>query len=46
MATYHATYVLSGNPDCGDQKATDFRDSPLFRTVYDAGGVTIWQVAG
>jgi hypothetical protein len=46
MANYGATYVLSsgGALDCsGDQ--TDFFASPLFETVYDEDGVTIWRLA-
>jgi hypothetical protein len=46
MATYGATYVLTGYVDCGDQTATDFAASPLFQTVYDAGGVAIWELVG
>jgi hypothetical protein len=46
MAKYNATYVLSsgGNPDCGDSTPTDFKASSLFQTVYDVGGVAIWQL--
>ena len=46
MANYGATYVLSSGSalDCsGDQ--TDFFASPLFETVYDEDGVTIWRLA-
>jgi len=46
MATYGATYVLStgGELDCPGAP-TDFGSSPLFETVYDADGVTIWERA-
>ena len=45
MAIYGATYVLSsgGNP-CGGADRTDFDASPLFETVYDGCGVTVWRV--
>jgi len=47
MATYAATYVLSsgGNP-CADGggNGTDFASSPLFETVYDEDGVTVWRL--
>ena len=45
MASYGATYVLSsgGNP-CGAGPSTSFGDSPLFETVFDEGGVTVWRV--
>jgi hypothetical protein len=47
MARYGATYALSlGGHDCGDTTPTDFGASPLFRTVYDAGGVGIWRLVG
>jgi hypothetical protein len=47
MAIYKATYVLSsgGNP-CDGADSTDFSSSPLFKTVYDTDGVTVWQLAG
>ena len=47
MAVYGATYVLSsgGNP-CAGADVTDFSSSPLFETVYDADGVTVWRLAG
>ncbi len=48
MARYGATYVLSngGVLDCAGGNQTDFAASPLFRTVYDADGVSIWQLVG
>jgi hypothetical protein len=48
MARYNATYALSPGwyVDCGDATPTDFEASPLFRTVYDAGGVAIWRLVG
>ena len=47
MAKYGATYALSlGGHNCGDATPTDFGASPLFRTVYDAGGVGIWRLVG
>jgi hypothetical protein len=47
MSPYGATYVLSsgGNP-CGNAAGTDFGSSPLFETVYDEDGVTIWRLTG
>ncbi len=47
MARYKATYVLSsgGNPCDGDD-VTDFGSSPLFETVYDKDGVSIWRLTG
>lgn len=46
MARYGATYVLSsgGLVDCGGSPPTDLSASPLFETVYDADGVTIWRL--
>ena len=47
MATYGATYVLSSGGDpCEGGDGTDFGSSPLFETVYDEDGVTIWRLAG
>ena len=47
MADYGATYVLSsgGNP-CDGAAPTAFGSSPLFETVYDDGGVTMWRSRG
>ena len=46
MAAYGATEVLSpGGLDCGGQAPTDFGASPLFTTIYDADGVSIWELA-
>ncbi len=46
MARYGATYVLSagGLLDCGGHAPTSFGSSPLFKTVYSAGGVEVWQL--
>ena len=46
MAKYGATYVLSsgGVLDCDDGEPTDFASSPLFETVYDADGVSVWRL--
>jgi hypothetical protein len=47
MAVYSATYVLSsGGVPCNGDPSTDFSSSPLFQTVYDADGVTIWRLVG
>jgi len=48
MTRYKATYALSPGwyVDCGDATPTDFGASPLFRTVYDDGGVAIWRLVG
>jgi hypothetical protein len=47
MATYGATYVLSsGGIPCQGAPGTDFSSSPLFQTVYDVDGVTVWRLAG
>jgi hypothetical protein len=48
MRLYGATYVLSsgGALDCPDAEPTDFASSPLFETVYDADGVSVWKLAG
>ncbi len=47
MATYGATYVLSSGGDpCDGAAGTDFGSSPLFETVYDADGVTVWRLVG
>jgi hypothetical protein len=48
MRRYGATYVLSpgGDPGCEDAEPTDFSSSPLFETVYDAGGVQVWRLRG
>jgi uncharacterized membrane protein YhaH (DUF805 family) len=46
MAVYDATYVLSsGGVPCNGDAGTDFSSSPLFQTVYDVDGVTIWRLA-
>ena len=44
MRSYGARYLLStgGRLDCGTRPPTDPTSSPLFETVYDADGVTIW----
>ena len=46
MAKYGATYVLSsgGVLECDDGEPTDFASSPLFETVYDADGVSVWRL--
>lgn len=46
MALYGATYVLSsgGVLECDDGEPTDFGSSPLFETVYDADGVSVWRL--
>jgi hypothetical protein len=45
MARYGATYVLSsGGVPCGGQASTDFGASPLFATIYNVDGVSIWQL--
>jgi hypothetical protein len=43
MRRYGATYVLNagGRLDC---KPTNFDVSPLFDTVYNAGGVEVWHL--
>ena len=47
MATYGATYVLSSGGDpCDGAGGTDFGSSPLFETVYDEDGVTVWRLTG
>ncbi len=48
MARYGATYVLSsgGVLECDDGEPTDFGSSPLFETVYDADGVSVWRLVG
>jgi len=47
MVKYDATYVLSsGGVPCDGDPGTDFSSSPLFETVYDEGGVTVWRLAG
>ncbi len=47
MAVYGATYVLSsGGAPCDGAAITDFGSSPLFETVYDEDGVTVWRLAG
>lgn len=47
MAKYGATYVLSsGGVPCDGDPVTDFSSSPLFETVYDVDGVTVWRLAG
>jgi hypothetical protein len=48
MAAYDATYVLSagGILECDDDEPTDFASSPLFETVYDLDGVSVWRLAG
>jgi hypothetical protein len=44
MAAYGATYVLSsGGVPCNGDPSTDFGSSALFKTVYQADGVTIWR---
>jgi len=46
MAIYGATYVLSsgGVLACDDDQPTDFAASPLFETVYDSDGVSVWHL--
>jgi len=45
MAVYGATYVLSsGGVPCNGDPSTDFSSSARFKTVYDAGSVTIWRL--
>ena len=46
MARYGATYVLSsgGVLDCDDLEPTDFDRAPGSRSVYDAGGITVWRL--
>ena len=45
MAVYGASYVLSsGGVPCNGDPSTDFSSSARFKTVYDAGGVTIWRL--
>lgn len=41
-----ASYVLSsgGQVQCRGTSATQFADSPLFETVYSAGGVSVWRL--
>ena len=47
MAKYDATYVLSsGGVPCDGDPGTDFSSSLLFRTVYNADGVSVWRLAG
>ena len=48
MRLYGATYVLSsgGALECPNEDPTDFGSSPLFETVYDADGVSVWKLAG
>jgi hypothetical protein len=45
MARYGATYVLSsGGAPCKSAPTTDFSSSPLFETLYDEDGVTVWRL--
>ena len=46
MGRYGATYVLSsgGVLDCPDGEPTDFASSPLFETLYDVDGVSVWRL--
>ena len=46
MAIYGATYVLSsgGVPCDPGVTQTDFTSSPLFETMYDLDGVTVWRL--
>jgi hypothetical protein len=47
MAKYRATYVLSsGGVPCDGDPTTDFSSSPLFETLYDEDGVSVWRLAG
>ena len=47
MRAYHATYVLSsGGVPCNGDPSTDFSSSPLFKTVYELDGVTVWRLSG
>jgi hypothetical protein len=36
--------LSSGGVPCDGKPGTDFSASPLFETVYDADGVTIWRL--
>jgi hypothetical protein len=45
MAKYGATYVLSSGGALTCDEPTDFAASPLFETVYDADGVSVWRLA-
>jgi uncharacterized membrane protein len=46
MRQYAATYVVSpgSGVDCGGSEHTLFGSSPLFESVYDADGVSIWRL--
>jgi hypothetical protein len=46
MALYGATYVLSsgGILECGGSDPTAFGSSPLFETVYEKDGVSVWRL--
>jgi hypothetical protein len=46
MARYGATYVLSSGGALVCDEPTDFGSSPLFETVYEADGVSVWRLAG
>jgi hypothetical protein len=47
MARYDATFVLSSGGDpCDGVDGTDFASSPLFETIYDEDGVSVWRLAG
>jgi hypothetical protein len=48
MRRYGASYVLSsgGLLDCAQHPPTDFEQSSLFSTAYEADGVAIWQLNG
>ena len=47
MAIYGATYVLSSGGEPLRRRRRDrLRLEPLFETVYDQDGVTIWRLAG
>jgi len=46
MARYGATFVLSAGGVLDCDAPTDFGASSLFRTVYSADGVSVWQAVG
>jgi hypothetical protein len=46
MERYRATYVLSSGGALACDEPTDFGSSPLFETVYEADGVSVWRLVG
>jgi hypothetical protein len=48
MRLYGVTYALSPSTpiNCEQAEKTAFDGSPLFETVYQAGGVSIWKLRG